>query len=109
MERPSDSSTVSVSFETDPCIAMADQASTVEVIMPAIQQVLLVLLDDLLDLVDLPAGEPSASLQPNGIKPILRLEVVALDMDVRWLIPIAGIEEEPVWSATKDGWHRLRI
>jgi hypothetical protein len=30
--------------------------------MPAIQQVLLVLLDDFLNLVDLLAGEPSASL-----------------------------------------------
>jgi len=102
MDRPSDRSTVSVSFVTNTCVAAADGVSTDEVLMPAIQQVLLVLLDDLLDLVDLPPGEPSASLQPGGIKPILRFAVVALDVDVRCLIPIAGTEEQPVWSATKD-------
>jgi hypothetical protein len=80
-----------------------------EGLMPAIQQVLLVLLDDLLELADFPAGKPSASLQPEGIKPILRLAVVALDVKVKWLIPIAGIEEEPVWSAAKDRRHRVRI
>jgi hypothetical protein len=77
--------------------------------MPAIQQVLLVLLNDLLNLVDLLAGEPSASLQPDGIEPEFRLSVVALDVDVRWLIPIAGIEEESIRSAAEDGWHYFRI
>jgi hypothetical protein len=41
MERPSDSSSVNVSFVTDTSVAVADRASTVEVLMPAIQQVLL--------------------------------------------------------------------
>jgi hypothetical protein len=63
--------------------------------MPATQQVLLVLLDDLLDPVNLSAREPSASLQPDGIKSILRHAVSALDVNVGWLIPIARIEAQP--------------
>jgi hypothetical protein len=75
---------------------VADRPSTVEVLIPAFQQVLLVLLDDRLDPVDFPAGESLASLQPDGIKPKLGLTIIALDVNVRWLIPIAGIQEEAV-------------
>ena len=96
MERPSDSSSVSVSSVTDTCVAVADRASTVEVLMPAIQQVLLVLLDDLLDLVNLATGKPLASLLPDRIKPTLCVTVVALDVDVRWLFPVTGIEEDSI-------------
>ncbi len=109
MERPSESSTVSVSSVTDACIAVTDRASTVDVFMPAIQQVLLVHLDDLLYLVELLAGECPASPQPHRIEPELRLAVVALDVDVRWLIPVAGIAKEPVRPAAKHGRHCARV
>src|SRR4051812_46825093 len=85
IERPSDNSTVSVSSVTATCVAVTDRASAVEVLMPSVQSLLPVPLDDRLDLADLVAGEPPAPLQPDGVEPELRLAVVAFDMDVRRL------------------------
>ena len=67
------------------------------------------LLDQLADSVDLFPAEAVAALQPDGVEPELRLAVVALNMDVRWLDPIAGVEEEPEWPHPKYSRHVLML
>jgi hypothetical protein len=67
------------------------------------------ILDQLADSINLFSGETAAALQPNGVEPELRLAVVAFDMDVRRLIPIAGIEEEPEWTHAEYSRHVLML
>src|SRR5262245_50556310 len=81
MERPSDSSTISASSVIVTCVAPTDRDSAVEVLMPALQQMLLVLLDDRLNGVEFLAREPPTPLQPDGVEPELRLALVTLDVD----------------------------
>ena len=52
-------------------------------------------LDQFPDAVDLFSVKGPAALQPNWVKPKLRLAVVAFDVDVWRLATIAGIEKEP--------------
>jgi hypothetical protein len=44
--------------------------------------------------VNLLTAEAVTVLEPNGIEPKLRLSVVAFNMDMWWLVSIAGIEEK---------------
>src|SRR5262249_48845266 len=82
MVRPSASSTDRVSSLTATRVARASRASTAEEFIPALQQLLTVLLDQPADLVDVFPAEAPAALEPYGIEPKLRLAVVPLDVDV---------------------------
>src|SRR6476646_9075853 len=83
MVRPSASSTDRVSSLTSTWVARASRVSTAEELMPALQQLLAMLLDQLADAVDLFPAEAVAALQPDGVEPELRFGVVPLDVDVR--------------------------
>jgi hypothetical protein len=57
-----------VSSVTATCVAVADRVSAVEVLMPSVQQVLLVLLDDHLDLVITPSPEGDGFLGKGDLR-----------------------------------------
>jgi len=59
-------------------------------------------LDDLRDAVEFPAGESSTALEPDWVEPELRLAIVALDVGVRRFVPITRIEEETIRAASQD-------
>ncbi len=40
--------------------------------------------------------------QGHGSQPVFSLAVIPLDVDVGWFGPIAGEEEEPVWTLSED-------
>src|SRR5947199_6955105 len=85
MVRPSASSTDRVSSLTSTCVARASRVSTAEELIPALQQLLTMLLDQLANPVDLFPAEAVAALQSNGVEPELRFAVVTLDVDVSGL------------------------
>jgi hypothetical protein len=64
--------------------------------------------DDFLNLIEFLAGKASASLQTDRIEPELRLArlaIVAFDVDVSRLVPVARVEEEAIRTLAKDGRH----
>src|SRR4051794_4348937 len=95
MERPSVNSTDRGSSPTSIRVAKASRASTLEELIPALQQLLPVFFDQCPDAVDVLPAEAAAALQPDGIEPELRLGVVTLDVDVRRLTPVASVKEKP--------------
>jgi hypothetical protein len=54
-------------------------------------------------LADLCTAHASASVQSYRLKPELANAIFALDVDMRRLIPIAGIEEESIRPVANDG------
>jgi hypothetical protein len=44
-------------------------------------------------------------VQPDGVQPKLGNPILALDVDVRRLIPITREKEKPVWADPDDSWH----
>ena len=63
------------------------------------------LLDQLADAVDLFPAEAAAAIHPDWVEPELRLAVVAFDVDVRRLAPIASVEEEPESTRSQHSRH----
>lgn len=61
------------------------------------------LFDKLLHAIDILAPESVASFQPNRIESELGFAIVAFDVHVRRLVPVARIKEEPKWP---DPQHR---
>jgi hypothetical protein len=54
--------------------------------------------------VDLISPEPASMLQSDGIEPEFGC-ILALDMNVRWLLAIACIEEESVGADSQRSWR----
>jgi hypothetical protein len=79
MVRPSASSTDKASSLTSTPVAMGTRGSTVEELIPTLQQLLSVLLAKPPDPVDFLPAEAAATLQAQGIEPELRLGVVAFE------------------------------
>jgi hypothetical protein len=52
----------------------------------------------LLDAADLDSRQTSTAVKTNRVKPKLSDAIVALPVDVRWLVAIARVEEEPIRS-----------
>jgi hypothetical protein len=59
-------------------------------------QFLPIALHQLLDLPNLRGPEAPAGLKPNRVQPELRGPVISLDMNMRRLVPIAGVEEKAI-------------
>jgi hypothetical protein len=55
--------------------------------------------------VDLISPEPASMLQSDGIEPESGCIILALDMNVRWLLAIACIEEESVGADSQRSWR----
>jgi hypothetical protein len=79
--------------------------STVEVLIPSLQQRFLARHDDLLDLSKFRTPEPAATMQSYGVQPELGKLVISLDMHVGRLGAIPGEEEESVRAFTGDCRH----
>jgi hypothetical protein len=74
-------------------VANAALLSTVEELMPALQQLRLVLFDQFTDLADLLAAKAVAALQADRVEPELCFAVVVFDVDMRRLTTIASVEK----------------
>ncbi len=46
-----------------------------------------------------------AAFQTHGIEPKLRFTLIVLDMNMRWFVAVARVEEESVWAVAKDRRH----
>jgi hypothetical protein len=68
-----------------------------------------VLLNQIPNPINLLPAETSAPLQTNGLKPELGFAFVSLDMDVRRLSSIAGVEEKAEWSHSQHGRHAAML
>ena len=51
------------------------------------------------------ARKAAAVLEANRVQPYLGAIGIALDVNVGWLVPIAGEEEAPIRTDAKDGGH----
>jgi hypothetical protein len=63
------------------------------------------LFDKSLNPLDLGTLESTAALQADRIEPELGEVVVALHVDMRWLIPITSIEEEAIRAKSQHRGH----
>jgi hypothetical protein len=54
---------------------------------------------------ELQPREAGAVLKANRAQPELRSHGISLDMHVRRLVPVPGVEEEPVRALPQDRWH----
>src|SRR5687767_6974509 len=80
---------------------------TVEVLTPSLQEKVSVLHHDCTQLAQFVRPKAPGTGQRDGIEPELGVGVVALDVDVRRLVVLAAVEEEPVWTNAKDSRHLL--
>ena len=55
--------------------------------------------------VDLISPELASMLQSDGIEPEFDCIILALDMNVRWLLAITCIEEESGGADSQRSWH----
>src|SRR5262249_37084458 len=109
MVRPSASSTDRVSSLTATLVARAALRATAEELMPALQQPLPMRLHQTPDAIDFLPAEAVAAFEPDRVEPELGLTIVALDVHVRRLAAIAGVEEEPERPATEHRRHATML
>lgn len=109
IDRPSESSTVSVSSVRVAGVAWAERDLAVEKLIPLVQQFALAPLHDRLDSMEFLSGEPTAPLQADGIELELRLTIITLDMGVWRFVSIVRMEEESLRPNPEDGWHDSRM
>jgi hypothetical protein len=67
-----------------------------EVFIPCLHQLLTILNDKLLYATNFRSVEPAATVQPDRIEPELCDLVIAFDVDVRRLIAVIRVKEEPI-------------
>jgi hypothetical protein len=103
--RPSESSTDRVSAVTRTSVANASRLLAVKELIPALQQLLFVVLNQHSDPIEVFSPEPMTSFQSNWGQPKLRLAIIALDMDMGRLTTVAGVEEYAERSASQDSRH----
>jgi hypothetical protein len=101
--RPSARSTARESSVTLTFCAVTSLRSVSEILMPCLQQQTCVVRNQPLDLSNLDPPEAAAILKANRIKPELGLPFLPLHMDMRRLVMIRRVEEQPVWTGAKNG------
>src|SRR3972149_10649714 len=94
--RPSTRSTTKASSVTATCCASAARSSLGEVLIPRSTKVSRVLPHQCLQTSDLGPAKPAALRQPYRIEPELAPVRFPLDGYVARLLPVSGVEEEPV-------------
>jgi len=107
--RPSVSSAERLSSVTLTSAASTSRASTLEELIPSLQELLSVLFDKLSNLIDFFARETSTPLKANRIEPELRLAFVSFDVDVRRFGSIRRIKEKAERSDAKDSRHQFML
>jgi hypothetical protein len=80
-----------------------DSASTSKVLIPTPPEFSDILVDQSLYSVQFRGPKSDAALHPYRVQPELGFGVVTLHVYVAWLLPVVGIEEEPIWT---DSHHR---
>ncbi len=65
----------------------------------------LVLRDEPANLIDLFTTEAPTPYKPKRIEPKLRRAIIAIDVHVRGLAPVASVKEEAKRSESKDSRH----
>ena len=76
--------------------------------MPCLQKQTGVVRNQLLDLSNLVSPEAAAVLEADRIKPELRFSFLTLHVDMRRLMVVCRIEEQPVWTGTKNRRQRFQ-
>lgn len=76
-----------------------------EILIPSLQQRLLIFHDNLLNLANFRSRKSAATLQADGIQPELSDIIVAFNVNVGWFVPIACVEEEAVRAVAENGRH----
>lgn len=76
-----------------------------EILVPGFLDLAPVPQHELLDTSELDSSETTASLNADWIEPEFRGSLPSLNVHVRWLVPIARVEEEPVSSNPKNRRH----
>ena len=66
-------------------------------------------LHQLLDLPNLREPKTPAGLKTNRIQPELRGPVISLDVTMRRLVPIAGVEEQAIRPRPQDCRHEFSL
>lgn len=100
---PSASSTESVSAEMWTDWAAAGHRSIGEVVIPAPEERGLVLAHHQNDTRQFAVSKAAAVVEPDRGEPDFGAIRVALHVNVRWLGPVARIEEAAIWLNTKNG------
>src|SRR2546428_12252137 len=107
--RPSSRTTLSSSSVTLTSTARTLWRSLAKEAIPTPQQFLPIALHQLLDLPNLRRPEVPARLKTDRAQPELRRPVIALDMNVRRLAPVAGIEESAIGPRPQDCRHGFTL
>ena len=107
MVRPSTRSTTRTSSVTTTRCARASVTSlgSCEVLIPSPYQQFFSFDDQPLDLPQFGRTESAAAREPHRCKPTLCPIGFALDVHMRRLVPIRGVEEETVRPLSKNRWH----
>jgi hypothetical protein len=79
--------------------------SAVKELTPTPRQNLAAFFNEVPDTTDFAFTKASASLQSQRSKPKLRHVVIALNVNVLWLIPVAGVKEESIRSFSQYRRH----
>src|SRR5271157_5464452 len=93
--RPSDRTTLRSSSVQDTFTASASALST-KVLMPLLQEELLILRDDLADFGQFVAAETAVVRECNRLQPELRITASVSNVDVRWLSSLETVKKESI-------------
>ena len=107
--RPSLRSTVRVSSVTATPVARGVVASVAEVVIPGLKQLCRALVYEPADIANLGPPKSAAAGQPDRAEPELGDAVVPLDVNMRRLVTVARVGEEPIGPDFGDGRQRASI
>ena len=105
--RPSLRSTVRVSAVVRTSVAAGTMISRFEITIPGLHQRFVKSVENFIDPSQFYPGKTSSALQPYGIEPEFRHVAIPFYVDVRSLVPISGIDEDPIRTVTQDCGHRV--
>ena len=71
--------------------------------------VALIVLNNFLDEVELVVCKSRAALEPDRVELELGLRTGPFDVDARRFVPIAGVEEKPIRTASQDGRQNVML
>src|SRR5205814_708265 len=99
------SSTTRKSSLNDTCLARSS-ALLAKIPIPGLQEKTHVFRHELLKSPKFGTAETEVASESHRYKPELCREVVAVNVDVRWLIGFVAIEVKTIWSEPEHGRHR---
>src|ERR1039457_4937564 len=88
---------------------MATFCSPTKVLMPRLHYLSCIIRHDPPNVHEFRPAESTTSRKADRLDPKLCQSILALYVNVQWLIAVTGIEEESVWPVLKDCRHGLRV